>query len=132
MKKKKKHFTEYQKLSLGKGVVYIQIIRWSKSLCVITEAQDVLRKFWIFEKMSGVLIPSIGNQNMLVLYLHVFCDSMFSIEIFSTHFTLICFKFLLHMKKHLFEVIPVMCNNLLDHKKKLFPQFSVHELVCMI
>ena len=27
-----------------KGVVYIQIIRWSKSLCVITEAKDVIRQ----------------------------------------------------------------------------------------
>ena len=33
--------------TMHKWVVYIQIIRWSKSLCVITEAQDVLRKFWI-------------------------------------------------------------------------------------
>ena len=44
---------------------------------------------------------------MLMLYLHVFCDSIFSLEIFSTHLTLICFKCLLHMKKHLYEVIPV-------------------------
>ena len=44
---------------------------------------------------------------MLVLYLHVFCDSVFSLEIFSTHLTLICFKCLLHMKKHLYEVISV-------------------------
>ena len=57
--------------------------------------------------MSGILISSTGNQNMLVLYLNVFCDSMFSFEIFSTHLTLLCFKCLLHMKKHLYEVIPV-------------------------
>ena len=57
--------------------------------------------------MSGILISSTRNQNMLMLYLHVFCDSMFSLEIFSTHLTLICFKCLLHMKKHLYEVIPV-------------------------
>ena len=44
---------------------------------------------------------------MLVLYLHVFCDFMFSLEIFSTLLTLICFKCLLHMKKHLYEVISV-------------------------
>ena len=31
----------------GEGVVYIQIIRWSKSLSVITEAKDNLRNFWI-------------------------------------------------------------------------------------
>ena len=30
-----------------KGVVYIQIIRWIKSLCVITEAQDNLRNFCV-------------------------------------------------------------------------------------
>ena len=89
------------------GVVYIQIIRWSRSLCVIIEAHNVLRNFCILKKMSGILTSSIGNQNMLVLFLLVFCDSMFSIEIFSTHLTLICFKCLFHMKKHLYEAIPV-------------------------
>ena len=89
-----------------KGVVYIQIIRWSKSLCVIFEAHAVLRNFWIFKKMFGTLISSTRNQNMLTLYL--FCDSMFSLHIFSTHLTLICFKCLLHMKKHLYDVIAVM------------------------
>ena len=49
--------------------------------------------------MSRILIPSTGN--------HVFCNSMFSLEIFSTHLTLMFFKCLLHMKKHLYEVIPV-------------------------
>ena len=57
--------------------------------------------------MSGILISFTRNQNTLLLYLHGFCDSMFSLEIFSTQFTLICFKCLLHMKKHLYEVIPV-------------------------
>ena len=57
--------------------------------------------------MSGILISSKGNQNMLVLYLHVFCEYMFSLEIFSTHLTLICFKYLFHMKKHLYEVVYV-------------------------
>ena len=52
--------------------------------------------------MSGILISLTGNQNMLVLYLHVFCHSMFSLEIFSTHLTYIGFKCLLHMKKHLY------------------------------
>ena len=32
------------------GVAYIQIIRWSRSLCVIIEAQDILRKFFDFVK----------------------------------------------------------------------------------
>ena len=45
---------------------------------------------------------------MLVLYLHVFCDSMFSLEIFPTHLTLICFKCILLMKEHMYEVISVM------------------------
>ena len=31
--------------------------------------------------MSGILISSTGNQNILVHSLHVFCDSMFSLEI---------------------------------------------------
>ena len=44
---------------------------------------------------------------MLMLYLHVFCNSMFSLDIFSTHLTLICSKCLLHMNKHLYEVRPV-------------------------
>ena len=44
---------------------------------------------------------------MIVHYLHVFCDFLFSFEIFSTHLTLICFKYLLHMKEHLYEVISV-------------------------
>ena len=57
--------------------------------------------------MSGILISLTRNQNMLMLNLHVFCDSMFSLEIFSTYLTLICFKCLLNMKKHLYEVIPV-------------------------
>ena len=57
--------------------------------------------------MSGILISLTRNQNTLMLYLHWFCDSMFSLEIFSTQFTLIWFKCLLHMKKHLYEVIPV-------------------------
>ena len=57
--------------------------------------------------MSGILISLNGNQNMLVLYLHVFCNSMLSLEIFSTHLTLICFKCLFHIKKHLYQVIPV-------------------------
>ena len=57
--------------------------------------------------MSGILISLTRNQNMLMLCLHVFCDPMFSLEIFSTHFTLICFKCLLDMKKHLYKVIPV-------------------------
>ena len=43
---------------------------------------------------------------MLMLYLHGFCDSMFSFEIFSIHLTLICFKCLLRMKKHIYKVIP--------------------------
>ena len=29
------------------GVVDIQIIGWSKSVCLITDAKDTLRKFWI-------------------------------------------------------------------------------------
>ena len=33
--------------NVTKEVVYIQIIRSSKSLCMITEAHDVLRNFWI-------------------------------------------------------------------------------------
>ena len=74
---------------------------------MIIEAHDVLTNFWILLKTSGILISLTGNQNMLMLYLHVFCDSMFSLEIFSTHFTLIYFKCLLHMKKHLYEVITV-------------------------
>ena len=74
-------------------------------MCVIIAASDVLRNFWIFLKMSGILIYLTGNQNMLVLYLHVFTDSMFSIAIFSTHFTLLCSKCLLHMKKHFYEVL---------------------------
>ena len=45
---------------------------------------------------------------MLVLYLHVFCNFTFSLEIFLTHLTLICFKRLLHMKEHLYEVISVI------------------------
>ena len=57
--------------------------------------------------MSGTLISSTWNQNMLMLYMHVFCHSMFSLEIFSTYLTLICLKCLLHMKKHLHEVLPV-------------------------
>ena len=57
--------------------------------------------------MSRILIYSTRNQNVLMVYLHVFCDSMLSLEIFSTHLTLICFKCLLHMKKNLYEVIPV-------------------------
>ena len=44
---------------------------------------------------------------MPMLCVHVFCDSMLSLEIFSTHLTLICFKCLLHMKKHFYEVILV-------------------------
>ena len=44
---------------------------------------------------------------MLMLYLHVFSDPMLSLDIFSTHLTLICFKCLLHMKKLLYEVISV-------------------------
>ena len=40
-------------------------------------------------------------------FLYVFWNSMFFLEIFSTHLTLICFECLLHMKKHLYEVLPV-------------------------
>ena len=58
--------------------------------------------------MAGIFISSTRNQNMLVLYLHVFSDSMISLEIFSTHLTLICFKCLFHMKEHFYEVICVM------------------------
>ena len=57
--------------------------------------------------MSGILIPLTRNKNMLMLYLHVFCDSMFSLETLSAHLTSMCFKCLLHMKKHLYEVISV-------------------------
>ena len=57
--------------------------------------------------MSWILISLTRNKNKLMLYLHVFCDCMFSLEIFPTHFTLISFKCLLHMKKHLYKVIPV-------------------------
>ena len=57
--------------------------------------------------MSGILISLTENQNKIVLYLHVFYDSMFSFEIFPTHFTLICFNCLLHMKNHLYKVISV-------------------------
>ena len=66
----------------GQGVVYIQILRWSRSLCVIIEAHNVLKNFWILLKISGILIYSTGNQNMLVPYLHVFCVSLFSLEKF--------------------------------------------------
>ena len=37
----------YTKTQHHEGVVYIQIIRWSKCLCVITEAQNNLRNIWI-------------------------------------------------------------------------------------
>ena len=46
-----------------------------------------------------------GTKICLCFFLHVFCYSMFSLEIFSTHLTLICFKCLLHIRKHLYEVI---------------------------
>jgi hypothetical protein len=70
-------------------------------MCMIIEAHEVLRNFKFF--VQDVLNLDIFDQekNMLMLYLHVFCDSMFSLEIFSTHLTLICFKCHLHMKKHL-------------------------------
>ena len=57
--------------------------------------------------MFIILISLTRNQRMPVLYLHVFCDSIFSLEIFSTTLTLICFNCLLHMKKHLYEAILV-------------------------
>ena len=34
-------------LSFNEGVVYIQIIKWSRAWCVIIEAHDVLRNLWI-------------------------------------------------------------------------------------
>ena len=41
-----RHLLQNSKV-LKKVIGYIQIIRWSKSLCMITEAQGVLRNFWI-------------------------------------------------------------------------------------
>ena len=75
-------------------------------MCAITEAHDVVRNCLILWKMSGILISLTGNQNMLVLFLHVFCDFLFFLERFSTYLTWQCFKCLLHMIKHIDEVIP--------------------------
>ena len=47
--------------------------------------------------MNLDILTLTGNQNMHVLYLHVFCNSMFFLEIFSTYFTLLCFKCLLNI-----------------------------------
>ena len=54
--------------------------------------------------MSGILISSNRNQNMLILYMHVFCHYMHSLDICPTDLTFKGFK-CLHMKKHLHEVI---------------------------
>ena len=43
------HTERLNKSSWG-WVVYIQIIRWSRSLCMIIEANDVIRNFLIFVK----------------------------------------------------------------------------------
>ena len=57
--------------------------------------------------MSGIWISLTGNQNKLVLFSHVFCNLPIFDEIFSTHWTLQCFNFLLHMNNHIDEVIAV-------------------------
>ena len=78
-----------------KEVVYIQITSWSRSLCVIIE-----KDFWnldIFDREP---------KYAFALFACVL-RFMFSLELFSTHLTLICFKCLLHMNKHLYEAIPV-------------------------
>ena len=69
------------------GVVYIQITRWSKSLCVITEAQDNLRKFWILQKSSEILISLTGNLYNLCVFLLIFFHVPFNLELISTNVT---------------------------------------------
>ena len=44
---------------------------------------------------------------LLCFFCMCFAILFFSFDIFSTHLTLICLKCLLHMKKHLYEVIPL-------------------------
>ena len=93
----------------AKGAVYIQIIRCCKTLYAITETHDALMNFWILKNMSGILISLTGIKNKLMLFLHVFCDFMFFLKIFSRHFIWTCFKCLLHMNNHIYKVVLVTC-----------------------
>ena len=63
-----------------------------------------LGRFWILLKMSEILISSTGNQKQIVLFLRVFCDTRFFLEIFTTHLTMQCFKCLFNMNDHIDQV----------------------------
>ena len=63
-----------------KGAVYIQIIRSSKSLCAITEAHDVVRKYWILWKMSGSWYLWLGTKISLCFFCTCFEISFFFVN----------------------------------------------------
>ena len=99
-RREKKHFhlnfifnTKFSCSPFIQGVVYIQIIGWSKSLCMITEAHDNLRKFWILQNLSKILISWTGNQNNVCAF--------FATVFFMYHLILNFFPPTLQVKPHI-------------------------------
>ena len=94
---------------MGKGAVYIKLIRCSKTLCTITEVHDALMNYYILKNMSSILISLTGIKNKLMLFFACVLWFPFFLKIFSTLFTWTCFKCLLHMNNHKYEVVLFTC-----------------------
>ena len=62
---------------------------------MIIEAHDFPSKFLILKNTSEMLISLTSNTKKILLFGQVFLDSLFFLEIFSTHFTM-------KYKKHFF------------------------------
>ena len=79
-------------------------------MCAITEANVVLKNFWVLWKISGILISLTGIKNKLMLFfLHMFCDFPFVLKIFTTHLTWKIIKFFFYMKTHMWGCTCHMC-----------------------
>ena len=73
-------------------------------MVTINEVHDVLRYFLILLKETGILISLTKNR----FFLKCFTIQLFVVEIFSTHLTIQCFQYLLHMGKHIDEARTAM------------------------
>ena len=59
-------------------------------LVLIIEANDPFRNFWIWIKMSEILISWTEHKKKCHTFLQGLCYSLVFLEIFSTHLTLQC------------------------------------------
>ena len=110
---------------LLKGVVYVQIIRWSKSLCMITEAQDNLRDFWICKSCQKYWYLWLGTKIKYMFFLLMFLHVQFHLALLSTNVTGVTSLRCFFMCKRLVKHIKVKCVENISRENIESPNTSI-------